>query len=68
MFLTRSADTGALDMDYSFLNDHQDQPLQVANEKTLEKKVARVLDNPAIRSDIHHFGCDWLQKISLELC
>lgn len=23
--------------------------LQVANEKTLEKKVARVLDNPAIR-------------------
>ena len=43
MFLTRSADTDALDM------DDQDQPLQVANEKTLEKKVARVLDNPAIR-------------------
>ena len=49
MFRTRSADTDALDMDQIFLNDHQDHPLQVANEKTLEKKVARVLDNPAIR-------------------
>ena len=41
MFLTRSNDTNK-----TFLDDHI---LQVANEKTLEKKVARVLDNPAIR-------------------